>query len=568
MPDRNRAFSWPYITSAAVLLLGLVWIAWGIVRMGQRDQDLAEVALTRTIAVVRGDVQEAFGQVNKDLQLEGAFVAAHDSLSRDVLLERWNALFASRWPISAIRLADEQGNELAMIRDGGGTILRETSKGSEFGPPLVIHLPDDQPLDSATEVVIGDSMVDPRTENWYSRALEDRRGEPVWSLSTVRDSSGRADMIAALLIRPRHEGAPFRILAFMVSPGQVLATVHDADASGNARSVILTEDGRPLTSTTSAADHGSGPFAEAMKQWDPERSRRPQYLTVGGERLAMQVLPTNIGGVIMHVGTLINVGTLRSWLRPEWLFLWVTVALFAALLVLMVLVFLRNRRDLGRLKEQQKRSRTQQRKLAKVIGERDVLDREVHHRVKNNLQVLSSLLNLQAQRVDEGPSRDEFLRGKRRIDIMALVHQKLYGMPDLRGIDLERFFDELAGSVAAMYPKSRNVSYAFDTDHIRCDPDTAIELGIILCELMANCMQHAFPFVTGGHIDVSVRQVEGELYRLVVKDNGQGLSGEAAHRPGKLGLEIVDALAEKLDGTFKYRSNGGTTFDVLFRMLH
>ncbi|MCB9169848.1 MAG: sensor histidine kinase [Flavobacteriales bacterium] len=568
MPERDRAFSWPYLTSAIALVLGLFWVGWGMLRLGQRELELADLALKHTIFVVRGEVQHAFDQVDDDLRLEAAYVSSHDSIPRSALLDRWSALLSSRWAIAAIRLADDRGNEFALLRDSIGTILRETATGSEYGPPLLIHLVSGQPVDSANGVAIGDSLIDPRAENWYSRALEDRRGDPVWTLAPAPDSAGSARMIVALLIRPRSDEQPFRILSFTVRPQRVLATVHPTDPMRSYLPLVLSEEGRSLLPTAPEIGRGDRIRSTALALWDPELSSVPQYFTVDGSQLVMRSLPVNIGGVTIHVGSLIDVDDLHDRFRPERLFLAGAILLYLVLLTLMVLVYLRNRRDLGRLREQQKRSRTQQRKLAKVIGERDMLDREVHHRVKNNLQVLSSLLNLQAQRVEEGPTRNEFLRGKRRIDIMALVHQKLYGMPDLRGIDLERFFDELSASVAALYPKRSNVSYAFDTDRIRSDPDTAIELGIILCELMANCFQHAFPFVTGGHIDVSVRQVEGQLHRLVVKDNGTGLDGDEAHRPGKLGLEIVDALAEKLDGSFKYRSNGGTTFDVLFRMKH
>ena len=89
---------------------------------------------------------------------------------------------------------------------------------------------------------------------------------------------------------------------------------------------------------------------------------------------------------------------------------------------------------------------------------------------------------------------------------------------------------------------------------------------MILCELVGNCYQHAFPYATGGHIEVTVRHVEGDLHRLVVKDNGLGLGAGPTDGTGKLGLEIVEALSSQLDGNFKMSSSAGVTFDVLFRM--
>lgn len=220
--------------------------------------------------------------------------------------------------------------------------------------------------------------------------------------------------------------------------------------------------------------------------------------------------------------------------------------------------------------KQQRRSETQKKRLAKAIGEREVLNREVHHRVKNNLQVVSSLLNLQAMRLEDGAIKDEFVRGKQRIDSMALVHHKLYALQDLRGIDLQKFFTELVASLQNTYrPDNGTISHEVDASGIKADPDTAIELGIILAELVSNCFKHAFPYSTGGHIEISVRRVQDDLYRLLVKDNGIGM--EQGPRTGvnsvQLGLEIVEALAEQLDGSAHLRSAPtGVTFEVLFRM--
>ncbi|HEX2616529.1 MAG TPA: sensor histidine kinase, partial [Flavobacteriales bacterium] len=220
-----------------------------------------------------------------------------------------------------------------------------------------------------------------------------------------------------------------------------------------------------------------------------------------------------------------------------------------------------------RMRKQARRSRTQERELAKALGEREILDREVHHRVKNNLQIVSSLLNLQAHRIPSGHAQNEFLRGKRRIDEMALVHQKLYGQKDLRAIDLAPFLDELTKATAVLFePDSRRVSHSVDTQGVRADADTAIQLGMIMCELLSNCYQHAFPYATGGHIEIIVRPAGPERFRFTVKDNGKGISKDRLPRDEQLGLEIVEALADQLDGSVSIGAGPGTAVDVLFRM--
>ncbi len=257
------------------------------------------------------------------------------------------------------------------------------------------------------------------------------------------------------------------------------------------------------------------------------------------------------------------------WLMPEMIGLTIMMVVIMLLSVLLVWAWFRKRKADDHIRSQVQRNKSQELKLAKALGEREVLNREVHHRVKNNLQVVSSLLNLQATRLDEGVVKNEFLRGKRRIDTIALVHHKLYGLTDLRNVDLFRFFNDLITALAEMYtPQSRSVSTEVDTGSIYADQDTAIELGIILCELITNSYQHAFPYATGGHVEVRLQPVEGDLYRLVVKDNGKGLPESGPKGHGKLGLEIVEALSEQLDGSFHVRTDGGVHFEVLFRMKH
>jgi two-component sensor histidine kinase len=219
------------------------------------------------------------------------------------------------------------------------------------------------------------------------------------------------------------------------------------------------------------------------------------------------------------------------------------------------------------VKRQEKRSRTQQRKLVRALGEREVLDREVHHRVKNNLQVVSSLLNLQAKRIHDPAAQQEFLRGKRRIDSMALVHHKLYTQRDLSALDLRAFLSQLAAAVSAMHePASRTISHAVETHDIKADADTAIQLGMITCELLSNSFQHAFPYVTGGHVDIEVMELSGGLYRLSISDNGLGMDLVAPRREDALGLEIAEALADQIDGKLEVFSDKGTRVEITFRM--
>lgn len=110
------------------------------------------------------------------------------------------------------------------------------------------------------------------------------------------------------------------------------------------------------------------------------------------------------------------------------------------------------------------------------------------------------------------------------------------------------------------------MSHAVDTGGITANADTSIQLGMVLCELLSNCYLHAFPYVTGGHIDIILRKDEGDLFRLTVKDNGKGAVRDPEKQASELGLELVEGLAEQIDGRMEITMDGGTRVDILFRM--
>jgi two-component sensor histidine kinase len=311
----------------------------------------------------------------------------------------------------------------------------------------------------------------------------------------------------------------------------------------------------------------SGAMEVAVRTWTQERPRYEFPVRHLDKEFTALLTPYALNGQTLYTGVVLDRSATDAYVQPERLVLRVLFILLGALGLTLGMLWWQRRASIRRIRAQERYSRSQELQLAKAIGEREVLNREVHHRVKNNLQVVSSLLNLQASGLDNGPLRDEFLRGKQRIDSIALVHHKLYGLKDLRRVDLQAFITALTDALATVHqPKSHTVICDVRTNGIRIDQDTAIGLGIILCELVANAYQHAFPYATGGHIDIEIMNVEGDLHRMVMKDNGVGLDPQASSSGSQLGLEIVEAMADQLDGSFHTRSSEGSTFEVLFRV--
>jgi two-component sensor histidine kinase len=565
-PNRNTD-RYLAIAIVAVLLFAVAYIVHASNELRTRQLDLAELTLERTQQMFRLRLDGLFHEFSEDLREEA--VVLHDTMmvqDHQALLARWRPLLSSHWSLMAIRLADEHGNEVELSRDEDSQVMVLTREGSKELPPIALSIPggDTIPLEQLSNGV--DIDYDPRQRIWFGKALENTRDEPTWNIKYLADTLPPRLQVS-MLMRSSNREDPFRIIEMDVDLSR--SSWIDTRPVTDATHGMLLMDGRGqiLRIPDQHKDERIARAEElAAAEWTFNRLPRPFSITVDDRQYRVLVVPYALNGLTLYTATLMDVDLIAIWTGTEKRTLIIMAIMVVVLALLLAWMAIRKRKEAVRSRRQAQRSRTQEKKLAKALGEREVLNREVHHRVKNNLQVVSSLLNLQATRLDDGPVRNEFIRGKKRIDLIALVHHKLYGLKDLRNVDINSFFRELIAALAAMHHQDRTVSFEVDTDHLHADQDTAIELGIILCELVSNCFQHAFPYATGGHVDIGVRLVENDLYRLVVKDNGQGLSDGYAEGPGKLGLEIVDALAEQLDGSFHVRQNGGVTFEVLFRM--
>ncbi len=203
------------------------------------------------------------------------------------------------------------------------------------------------------------------------------------------------------------------------------------------------------------------------------------------------------------------------------------------------------------------------------LREKEVLLKEIHHRVKNNMQVISSLLSLQSDHIKD-PALGRLLSDSQdRIRSMALVHETLYGSTNLSSIDLRAYIESLTAHLVQSYAVKGRVRLERDTQRVLLGIDAAVPCGLLLNELISNALKHAFPGERSGMVTVKLERVEDDQLRLVVSDNGIGLPADV--EPSKshsLGLRLVSALAEQLGGRLELSREGGTTFTVLFPTNH
>jgi len=205
-------------------------------------------------------------------------------------------------------------------------------------------------------------------------------------------------------------------------------------------------------------------------------------------------------------------------------------------------------------------------RLRKALDEREVLLREIHHRVKNNLGLVSGVLKLQERRAGEESVRAVLRSAQRRVDSLAILHGKLYRSENLADLSAPEYLSGLLDHLWGFYRDlGHTVKVRMDIENVSFGVETAIPLGFILTELFSNCIKHAFPERTDGSITVALRRLAGIEYELMVSDNGVGLrdwSPEA--RLSTLGLELVTIFVRQLDGDLDVSVNDGTSFRITF----
>jgi two-component sensor histidine kinase len=202
------------------------------------------------------------------------------------------------------------------------------------------------------------------------------------------------------------------------------------------------------------------------------------------------------------------------------------------------------------------------------LREKDTLLKELQHRVKNNLQVVASLLRMQSARVKDPEDARLFTESQDRIRSMSMVYERLYRSDNLSCIGLREYVGDLASELVRLYSfKPQASKLITDIKDIKIDPEVAIPCGLIINEAISNSLKYAFPDGGGGTIRIAIKKTNGFL-EMVLGDDGVGLP-EALYsgRDSSLGMQLIHSLAEyQLGGNVKIERSGGTKYRIVFPM--
>lgn len=205
--------------------------------------------------------------------------------------------------------------------------------------------------------------------------------------------------------------------------------------------------------------------------------------------------------------------------------------------------------------------------LKKSLNEKEVLLREIHHRVNNNMQIISSLLNLQSFHIADEKALNVFRESQNRVKSMGMIYEKLYQSKDISHIDFADYISSLVSGIFSSYEIDTNhIKLKIDAQQILMGIETAIPCGLIINELVTNALKHAFVGRENGELDITLQILSDDTYQLTIKDDGIGFPENIDfENVSTVGLQLVNGLVDQIDGTIEMDAGEGTKFSIIFK---
>jgi two-component sensor histidine kinase len=217
------------------------------------------------------------------------------------------------------------------------------------------------------------------------------------------------------------------------------------------------------------------------------------------------------------------------------------------------------------LKETNKELEKQNNVIFRQKEEKELMLKEIHHRVKNNLQIINSLLRLQSRDITDPETIKHFTEAQNRIFSMALIHEKMYQANDLAHIHLHEYFTSLVNDLIETYNFNTIVTTDIKVEAVTLGTKTLVPLGLLINEVVSNSLEHGFRDRKEGEIALQLEAYKSD-YRLIIGDNGIGMNPSSSP-PSSLGLELIETIVEQLNGSLSQIENRGTIYEIIFEQL-
>jgi two-component sensor histidine kinase len=205
---------------------------------------------------------------------------------------------------------------------------------------------------------------------------------------------------------------------------------------------------------------------------------------------------------------------------------------------------------------------------AKLSNEKEWLLKEIHHRVKNNLQIAISLLNTQTYYLDNVKAVEAIRQSRNRMYVLSLIHQRLYQADNLELIHMDGYVPELIGYIDESFAHDRDIRFHLHIGPVQLDVAQAIPIGLIINEAVTNSIKYAFPQQDGGTICIQLKYLDGNAILLEIMDDGVGVKpGFDIKQTHSMGMQLIDTLNEQLEGTMTIENKNGLRISILFKKI-
>lgn len=294
-----------------------------------------------------------------------------------------------------------------------------------------------------------------------------------------------------------------------------------------------------------------------------DQNHRATYTNLDPGEYTFHVKGANSDGVWNNqVTSLLIVITPPFW-RTGWFY-----ALYVIVFISIVLSIYRVRRRRARLKAEKQRAEDRKEYFKTQNEEKTVMLKEIHHRVKNNLQIVNSLLRLQSSEIEDKKIVSMFEEAQKRVVSMALLHEKMYRSEDLKHIDAHEHFDLLATDLISTYSVGKNIELDLDIGEVEIGMKTLVPLGLIINEIITNSLKYAFQTKENGVIKLHINEVEDKGLELLIGDNGSGMDKDLKiEDSASLGGQLVQIFTDQLGGKMERLDVPGTHFRIIFKKL-
>ncbi len=258
----------------------------------------------------------------------------------------------------------------------------------------------------------------------------------------------------------------------------------------------------------------------------------------------------------------------KNQLQKERLFKKIILSGLALLVIVLALLYKNSQHRLKmnrQLRQQQAEIEKQNMSLQHSVKEKEWLVKEIHHRVKNNLQIVSSLMNIQSNFLPDGAALDAIKESQSRVNAMSLIHQKLYQSPSFISVNMDKYIKELVDYIMQSFGGNKKIDSIINVPDVELDVSHAVPIGLILNEAVTNSIKYAFKNSKPAVVKISLQPSGEDQWLLLIADNGPGLLPDFDYKKsGSIGMALIETLAEQLGGTLHFNNTDGLEISISF----